>query len=316
MQILMLGCTGFVGNELVPHLLDAGHELMIIGRKKNNLFNEYLKSKKLTYYQIDPSHLLSWDQERMINLLEKAEAVINLAGEPIAEKRWTKNHCDLIRNSRIKTTEYLIKAMQKLNQPPRILINGSAIGYYGTHPKSIFTEESPCGQDFLSLLCNDWEEQAFCKPKKTRLVIIRVGIVLGNNGGALGKMMPIFKTGFGGPIGSGQQWMSWIHRTDLCEIIQQALIQKRWKGTINCVAPSSVNMKKFSQILGDCLERPSLLRVPSQILKLFLGDGAKVILEGQNVKPKFLEKNGYKFKYPDLREAIFSVIKTKAQKSK
>jgi len=189
-----------------------------------------------------------------------------------------------------------------------VIINGSAIGYYGTSLSKEFNENSIGGNDFLANLCKNWEAAASEKPFFSRLVIFRIGIVLEADGGALGKMLPVFKLGLGGPIGNGMQWMSWIHRSDLCDLVVKALIDKKFSGVINAVAPEPVLMKDFSKTLGKCLNRPNLLPVPSTLLKVLLGDGAKVVLEGQKVIS--IKLKNYKFKYPLLENAINASTKS------
>ncbi len=308
MRIFLLGCTGFIGSELIPKLLDQDHTVIVVGRKILKGFEQARKSNKLIYFQIDPSNVNSWKNLDFLKALEESDAVVNLVGEPIAEKRWTKEHCKLIENSRLDTTRLLVEAMSRIRRPPKVLVNASAIGFYGTSLKEKFDETSSQGNDFLAELCAKWEKIAISKPRNTRLVIFRLGIVLGPNGGALGKMLPIFRAGFGGPLGSGLQWMSWIHRTDLCQLISNALVKKSWQGVFNAVAPNPVSMAFFSTTLGKILGRPSILPVPGAILKLVLGDGAKVVLEGQNVASNRLEKFDFKFKYPSLEEALNSLI--------
>ncbi len=309
MHLLLIGCTGFIGKELVPQLLNSGHDITLISRQGSPKVPFDLNQEKLIHLQLDTANLKEEGKEVMSKELEKADAVINLAGEPIAEKRWTKSHCKVIEDSRIKTTQTLVDLMHKLKRPPKVLVNASAIGYYGSSQDQTFNEESPCGKDFLSILCSKWEESANKKPKSTRLIILRLGIVLGPMGGALKKMLPVFKAGLGGPIGDGSQWMSWIHRSDVCQIIEQSISNKSWQGVINCVGMKPVKMKDFALILGESLERPSYLPVPGMILKLLLGDGAKVVLEGQNVLPAKLNKLRYKFIYPDLSSAILASIR-------
>ena len=313
MRLLLIGCTGFIGRELVPRLLNSGHHLTIVSRKEPLRLDQPFRtqSEKLIHLQTDPSNPDNWKEEKLIEVLNQADGVINLAGEPIADKRWTLEHCKKIETSRFSTTQGLINAMSKLKEPPSFLLNGSAIGFYGTSQTSVFTEESPSGKDFLSNLCKTWERLANEKPNKTRLVIIRIGIVLESDGGALGKMLPIFRAGFGGPIGDGKQWMSWIHRTDLCQMIETALLKKTWQGVINGVAANPCSMSDFSAKLGQTLGRPSLLPVPGPLLKLVLGDGAKVVLEGQNVFPKQLEKLQFRFQYPTLKNALEAICKYK-----
>ncbi|WP_320673544.1 TIGR01777 family oxidoreductase [Prochlorococcus sp. MIT 1341] len=306
MRLLLLGCTGFIGRELVPRLLEDGHTGILVSRKEAPGFASKENSDKLVNLRIDPSKPINWEKDSLLRGLEESDGVINLVGEPIAEKRWTPSHCRELFGSRIETTRSLVEAMAKVKSIPKVLVNASAVGYYGTSLESKFTESSPPGDDFLGRLCVGWEDAASLKPRRTRLVIPRLGIVLGADGGALAKMLPVFRAGFGGPIGTGLQWMSWIHRTDLCELISQALVKRSWKGVINAVAPETVSMSTFASTLGQSLGRPAILPVPSPILKLLLGDGAKVVLEGQNVVSERLEKLGFRFEFPSLKEAICS----------
>ncbi len=309
MHLLLLGCTGFIGSALVPKLLTAGHQITLVSRKKPNKLIDDAPVNQIEYLQANPACGSSWQKDELINAVKKAEGVINLVGEPISDKRWTKKQCQEMENSRINTTKYLIESIAKLQSSIKVLINGSAIGFYGTSASNSFNEQSHSGNDFLANICKKWEAVASNKPKKTRLVIIRIGIVLEKDGGALGKMLPIFKAGFGGPIGSGKQWMSWIHRADLCQIIDQALRDSNWSGIINGVSPNPVTMSSFTQSLGKSLHRPSLLPVPGPILKALLGDGAKVVLEGQKVSSHRLKKLGFEFMYPDLKNALDAIVK-------
>ena len=311
MRLLLIGCSGFIGKELVPLLLKGGHHLTILSRKPINNFNPILDTEKLVRLKFESTEQRSWEDKTFLDALKKVDGIINLAGEPIAEKRWSESHCQKIKNSRLQTTNNLIKTLSKIKKSPKVLINGSAIGYYGTSSNQQLTEDSPSGNDFLANLCNEWELIASKKPKGTRLVILRIGIVLESDGGALKKMLPIFKSGFGGPIGDGKQWMSWIHRSDLCQIIEKALSQTSWSGAINSVAPNPVVMSEFSQVLGKTLGRPSLLPVPGAILNLLLGDGAQVVLKGQHVQAKRLKKLGFQFKYPLLSQALSASTRKK-----
>ena len=305
MRLLLIGCTGFIGSELVPKLLASGNDLTIISRKELPRWCNPFENKKILHIRTDPSKSESWTDKKLIQALESTDGVINLAGEPIAEKRWTTAHCHTLKQSRCGTTQYLIKAMSNLKKAPKFLLNASAIGYYGTSQNTSFTEESCAGDDFLAKLCQEWETLAKEKPRSTRLVLMRIGIVLEANGGALGKMLPVFRAGFGGPIGNGKQWMSWIHRSDLCKIIEKSISYTKWEGIINAVAPNPVLMSDFSDTLGRTLGRPSLLPVPGPLLKLLLGDGAKVVLEGQRVISKQL--NAFEFEYPELQEALEAI---------
>jgi len=307
MRLLLLGCTGFVGKELVPTLLDEKHEIYVVSRKPISKLKLDLDFNKFKFFQIDLSKEQNWNNENFLNLLKDIDGIINLMGEPIAEKKWTNSQKQEIENSRINTTKFMIKTLKNFKINPKVIINGSAIGYYGTSLSEEFNENSIGGKDFLANLCKRWEAVASEKPLFTRLVILRIGIVLESDGGALGKMLPIFKIGLGGPIGDGMQWMSWIHRSDLCALITNALIDTKYSGVFNAVAPKPVLMRDFSQTLGKCLNRPNLLPVPGAILKILLGDGAKVVLEGQKVISSKLKN--YNFKFPLLEKAIYASTK-------
>ena len=304
MRILLVGCSGFVGRALVPLLLNRGHRLTLVSRAAQPL--PALQHPQLTRLQANPADPSSWGQPALQQALADAEAVVNLAGEPIAEKRWTPAHLQLLHDSRILTTRALVQALAALpaGQGPTVLINGSAIGYYGTSASQSFGEASPAGADVLGRLCQAWEAEAQAAAGRCRLVILRIGIVLGADGGALGKMLPVFRLGFGGPIGDGQQWMSWISRHDLVQLIAQALEDPAYAGTYNAVAPEPCSMASFAAALGRCLGRPSLLPVPGPLLQLLLGDGAKVVLEGQRVLPERLQQQGFAFRDGQLSAAL------------
>ena len=308
MRILLLGCTGFIGKSLIPKLISDGHELCLISRKNINQLKINSSFEKIAFLKLNLAKEKSWNDINLLNQLKSCEGIINLSGEPITNKRWSEEQKLEIENSRINTTSYLMKNLKKNNINPKVIINASAIGFYGTSLDNVFDERSPSGEDFLANLCKKWEEAASQKPFFTRLVILRIGIVLGANGGALGKMLPIFKVGLGGPIGDGNQWMSWIHIDDLCNIIINGVKDKRYSGIINAVSPRPVRMKEFSSTLAKCLKRPNLLPVPGATIKLILGDGAKLLLEGQKIKSIKLN-NFFKFKYPLLQEAIVSLTK-------
>ena len=304
MRLLLLGCTGFVGRELVPTLLKQGHQLTLISRRMARGYEAERASGDLTWLQLDPASATSWQDAALLEALNQADAVVNLTGEPIAEKRWTPAHLRVLEDSRLETTRLLVEAMAATATPPGVLINASAIGFYGTSATARFVESSPAGGDFLASLCQRWEQAAAAAPAGTRVVSVRIGIVLAADGGALGKMLPVFRAGFGGPIGSGQQWMSWIHRTDLCALLQQALVDDSWSGVVNAVAPEPASMATFSKQLGRSLGRPSLLPVPGPVLQVLLGDGAKVVLEGQQVASERLETLDFRFRYPSLASAL------------
>jgi uncharacterized protein (TIGR01777 family) len=301
-RLLLLGCTGFIGRELVPHLLEQGHSITLLSRRPGALPG--LDSPALERLMLDPSQPASWQEPALIAALRTAEGVVNLAGEPIAERRWSPVQLQLLLDSRVRTTELLVEAINAAGAKPAVLVNGSAVGYYGTDGDARFNEGSPAGTDVLGRLCLEWEVAAAAADAITRVVIVRTGIVLGPDGGALGKMLPIFRAGFGGPVGSGRQWMSWIHRTDFCRLVAAALEDPSFSGVYNAVAPEPVSMGLFAATLGRVLGRPSLLPVPGPLLQLLLGDGAQVVLQGQQVIPERLLQQGFAFRYPEVSAAL------------
>ena len=305
MRLLLFGCTGFVGRELLPLLLQAGHQLTVVSRRLARGYDAERADGRLVWLQLDPASTTTWSDAELLKALNQADGVVNLAGEPIAEKRWTPAHRAVIESSRLETTRQLVEAITAAGaSAPKVLVNASAIGFYGSSLTERFLESSGSGGDFLASLCQRWEDAAAGVPAGVRQVSLRIGIVLAADGGALGKMLPVFRTGFGGPIGSGQQWMSWIHRTDLCGLIIRALEDSQWTGVINAVAPEPVSMATFSKSLGRSLGRPSPLPVPGPVLQVLLGDGAKVVLEGQQVASERLDELGFSFRYPDLAAAL------------
>ena len=304
MRILLVGCSGFVGRALVPLLLEQGHSLTLVSRSARPL--PALEHPQLQRLQADPAQASSWQQPELQQALAASEAVVNLAGEPIAEKRWSPAHVQLLHDSRIGTTRALVAALAALpeSQRPQVLISGSAVGYYGTSGTERFEEGSPAGADVLGRLCLAWEAEAQRAEPLCRVVILRIGIVLAADGGALGKMLPVFRLGFGGPIGSGRQWMSWISRRDLCRLIATILGDAAYSGVYNAVGPQPCSMASFAAALGRCLGRPSLLPVPAPMLQLLLGDGARVVLEGQQVLPQRLQQQGFRFEDGELSAAL------------
>ncbi|MEB3168560.1 MAG: TIGR01777 family oxidoreductase [Synechococcaceae cyanobacterium] len=302
MRLLLLGCSGFVGRELVPYLLQLGHDLTVLSRAPQPA--GLPRDPRLQLLRGDPADPATWRQQGLQQALAAAEGVVNLVGEPIAEKRWTAAHRQLLRDSRVRSTSLLVAAMAALPNPPAVLVNGSAVGFYGSSEQASFDESSPAGDDLLARLCLDWEAAAQAAAPASRVVILRLGIVLAADGGALGRMLPVFRLGLGGPVGNGQQWLSWVHRTDVCRLIATALEEASYRGVYNVVAPRPVRMRELSQTLGEVLGRPSLLPVPAPLLQVLLGDGAKVVLEGQRVRPQRLEDQGFSFQFPELRPAL------------
>ncbi|MGK7945452.1 MAG: TIGR01777 family oxidoreductase [Microcystaceae cyanobacterium] len=305
MKIAITGATGFIGTQLVKKLNQAGDSLVILTRtptKAQRIFpkSQYPNLEIVSYDALGNN--LDWQ-----SALSNCEGVVNLAGEPIAE-RWTTTYKKAILNTRQQGTQKIVEAIKKADPKPSVLVNASAIGYYGTSETQTFDESSPAGRDFLAKVCQAWEAEA---QKVTevgvRLVILRLGIVLGD-GGALAKMLPPFKLFAGGPIGDGRQWFSWIHQTDVVNLIIAALKQPEMEGVYNATAPNPVRMNQFCSELGGILNRPSWLPVPGVALELLLGEGSKVVLEGQEVLPKATQSIGFNYQFPTLKKALQDIV--------
>lgn len=302
MRLILTGGTGFIGNPLRESLVEKGHEVVILTRR-SHLENQPGVRTRYCYW--NPPVAGSWERE-----LEGAEVVINLAGESIAGKRWTREQKQKILGSRLGATRAIVGAIQKARRKPAFLLNASAIGYYGPHADKEVTEETTSGNDFLSQTCKAWEAEALrAEDFGVRAVRLRIGVVLEKGGGALGKMLTPFRLGLGGPLGSGNQWMSWIHRDDLIGLVHFLLERKDVRGAVNATAPAPVRMKEFSSLLGQALHRPAIFPVPAFVLKILLGEMADMLLTGQRVLPKRALAAGYAFKYPKLDKAFEAIIK-------
>jgi len=304
MKVAVTGATGFVGSRLVERLLEEGHAAIVLTRNPAQAERTFPKSAfpNLDIVAYTPTKSGDWQQA-----ISGCDGVVNLAGEPISE-RWTPEHKQKILSSRKLGTQKIVEAIDKANPKPSVLVNSSAIGYYGTSETATFDESSPSGNDFLAQVCQEWEAEAQkVREFGVRLVILRTGIVLGM-GGALAKMLPPFKLFAGGPIGSGRQWFSWIHREDMVQLILQALTQSNMDGVYNATAPTPIRMAEFCSTMGDVLHRPSWLPVPGFALEALLGDGAKVVLEGQQVLPKRTQSIGFQYQYPTVKQALKEVL--------
>ena len=304
MKVAITGATGFVGSRLVKKLNSEADSVVVFTRnadKAKRIFpaSTFPNLEVVTY---NPQESGSWQEA-----ISGCDGVVNLAGEAISE-RWSPEHKQAILQSRQITTQNLVEAISQADSKPSVLVNASAVGYYGTSETATFDETSPPGNDFLAQVCQTWEAEAQkVKATGVRLVIIRVGIVIGE-GGALERMVGPFKVFAGGPIGSGNQWLSWVHRDDLVNLICEALKRSDLEGTFNATAPNPVRMKQFSQAIGEVMNRPSWLPVPGVAIELLLGEGAKVVLEGQQVLPKRTQSVGFEYQYPELKSALADVV--------
>ena len=304
MKIAITGGTGLVGTRLVEKLLTGDNTILLLTRNVQRTQKIFPTSN---YPNLQTIPYVATESGTWQDSIDGCDAVINLAGEPIAE-RWTSEYKKAILESRQLGTQKLVEAISKASLKPSVLVNASAIGYYGSSETAIFSETSSPGSDFLAQVCQSWEGEAQKVTQVgTRLVILRFGIVLGN-GGALAKMIPPFKLFAGGPIGTGRQWFSWIHIDDLVSLIIAALERPDMSGIYNATAPNPVTMAGFCDNLGTVINRPSWLPVPGFALELLLGEGAQVVLEGQQVLPKRTLETGFTYQYPELQAALQEVI--------
>jgi uncharacterized protein len=305
MKVAITGATGFVGSRLVERLQAEGHEVVALSRNATKATQVFPKSAfpQVTVVAYTPTASGDWQQA-----IAGCDAVVNLAGEPLAEQRWTPAHKQRVMDSRQFGTQKIVEAIAQANPKPQVLVNASAIGYYGTSETATFDETSAPGDGFLAEVCQQWEAAAApVQDLGVRLVVLRIGIVLGM-GGAIAKMLPPFKLFAGGPIGTGRQWFSWIHREDLVSLILRAIRDRGLSGTFNATAPHPVRMADFCQQLGAALNRPSWLPVPALALEVLLGDGAQVVLEGQEVCPQRVLATGFQYQYPEVKGAISQVL--------
>jgi uncharacterized protein (TIGR01777 family) len=300
MKILIGGSSGLVGTALMKSLEAQGHDIFRLVRRAPQSKTE-----------------VEWSPDRYSIALARIEgfdAVINLAGESIAEGRWTEEKKRRIRESRVKGTKLLGDALANLTVPPKTFICASAIGYYGNRGDEILTETSAPGTDFLADVCVEWEKAtALAVEKGIRVVNARLGVILDTEAGALAKVLPPFRMGLGGKIGNGKQWMSWIALADAVGALDFALEQNSLRGPVNYVAPNPVTNAEFTKTLGRVLSRPTLFPIPAFGVKLIFGDmGEALLLGGQRVKPAQLDANGFQFQYPQLETALSSILKQQA----
>jgi len=304
MKILISGGTGFAGRQLAAHLVKEGHELTILTRSSRD---NRRSSPAIQYLTGNPNREGPWQEA-----IKDHDAAINLAGASIF-RRWTAKYKNIIRESRLHITRNLVAGIPSPPGEPFLLFNASAIGYYGFHRDEVLTEGSPQGDDFLARVAADWEKEALMARKKgTRVVITRFGLILGEKGGALGQMIPLFKIYLGGPVGSGKQWFSWIHMKDLGRVFSFLLKHREISGPVNVCAPNPVRNRDLARAIGQLLNRTSFLPMPAFLIKLVLGEFGSVVLQGQRVIPEKLEKAGFTFQYPDIHKALLDIFSASA----
>lgn len=299
MRILITGATGFIGTTLIKHLKKSGAEIIVLTRN--------VKKAKKKLSECD-----------CINSLEKLEnnqaltGIINLAGAQI-DKRWSKRYKKVLLNSRLKTTQACVDLIKRLDTKPAWFISGSAIGYYGSQDDKPLNESSQPHQEFTHDLCKQWEDAANkATQDNVRVCLLRTGVVLGPKGGALKKMLTPFKWCLGGKVGSGKQWFSWIHMDDMVRLILFLMENETCKGAFNATSPNPVTNKVFTKTLGKVIRRPTIFPMPGFVVSLLFGEmGRTLLLKGQRVLPKKLQDSGFKFRYPELKDALTQILKKK-----
>lgn len=298
MNILITGGTGFIGSYLRTYLLRDGHLLTIVTRSPQKYQDETAKNQ----------YFVSWE-DNLVAEMEKADAVINLAGSSIFGKRWTDEVKNRIHSSRIKCTQQLVEAIEQADDRPSVMVSASGADYYGDSGDDILDEKSEPGDSFLSHVCVDWEQAA--QPVTglgVRLASPRIGVVLEKDGGALQQMLLPFKLGVGGPIGSGEQYFPWIHMLDLCRGLIFPLENESLEGPYNLSAPNPVTMSEFAGELADQLHRPSIFRVPEFVLDIVLGEAANPVITSKRMQPKKLQQLGFNFRFEYLRQALGDIL--------
>ncbi len=301
MKVLMTGATGLIGRQLCAQLTAEGHSITVLSRR--------VDSAKSVAHQA----AFAWQPEQALPpmaALEGVEAVIHLAGEPVAQ-RWSSEVKRRIRDSRVLTTRNLVQAMSQLPNAPKVLVSGSAVGLYGNRGDERLTESAKQGHGFLTDVCAEWESEALkAESFGTRVALIRTGVVLDLAGGALKTMLPAFKLGIAGRLGDGRQWFPWIHRDDILGLLRWALMNDNARGAFNGAAPNAVTNEEFTKELAAALNRPALLPVPKFALDLLFGEMAGVMLASQRVEPQAALSAGFTFRFPHLRAALQDLFKS------
>lgn len=287
MKILLTGASGFIGTRLSKRLESAGHRVLPVSRRSGSGYD--------------------WSDESLARGVRESDAVIHLAGENLFAKRWSVAQKQILGTSRTLPTRKLAALVAE--RKPVCFISSSAVGYYGPNSDAHLHEGSPNGNDFLARLCADWEDATLAASNAgVRTAVIRTGVVLGQGGGALAKMLPPFKLGLGGPLGRGKQWVSWIHIDDLISLFLYILENPKAEGAFNGSAPQPVSMKELAQSLGKALHRPAVFPVPAPILRLALGEVADILLTGQYVEPRRATEAGFKFQFRDVDSALQNIV--------
>lgn len=304
MRVVVAGATGFVGTRLVEALSRRGDEVVVLTRHPDGAGARRLTSLprvRAVGWASGPGG--PWAVE-----VGQADAVVNLAGEPVVGRRWNEAQKRNILDSRVRSTRAIVGAITAAKRRPAVLVNASAIGFYGPREDEELDESAPVGGDFLAKVCADWEQEARNVPEGVRSVQLRIGIVLGEEGGSLAEMVKPFRLGAGGPIGSGRQWVSWIHRDDLVALLLFAIDRPELAGPVNGTAPTPVRNAELSKAIGQVLHRPSWIPVPEFALRVALGEVASMLVRGQRVVPKRALAAGFAFAHADLTASLTDIL--------
>ncbi|PON82753.1 Epimerase family protein SDR39U [Trema orientale] len=301
MTVSITGATGFIGKRLVQRLHADNHSIHVLTRSRSKA--------ELIFPVRDFPGIKIAEEPEWKDCIQGSDGIVNLAGLPIST-RWSSEIKKEIKTSRIGVTSKIVELINDSPDGvrPTVLVSATAVGYYGTSKTQVFDEKSPSGNDYLAEVCREWEGTALKVNKNVRVALIRIGVVLGKDGGALAKMIPLFMMFAGGPLGSGNQWFSWIHLDDIVNLIYEALSNPSYKGVINGTAPNPVRLSEMCDHLGNVMGRPSWLPVPDFALKAVLGEGASVVLEGQRVLPAKAKELGFSFKYPYVKDALKAIL--------
>jgi uncharacterized protein (TIGR01777 family) len=306
-HIVITGATGVIGTELVAALEQRGEVVVVLARSPESAKRKAPGADRYVLWDSDMA------EGEWTGLVSGAKAVIHLAGKPLLETRWTEEHKQECYDSRILGTRHMVAAIAKAPVKPGVFISASAIGYYGSFERCGDTpdilENGAAGRDFLAKICEDWEREALEAEKLgVRLVLLRTGIVLSTRGGMLQKLIGPFNFFVGGPVGTGEQCISWIHLDDEIDCILAALDNADWSGPVNAVGPKPASMKEFAQALGSVLGRPSLLPVPKMAVQVLMGEGAEYAVKGQKVLPGVMTAHGFVFRFPSLASALRDLV--------